>query len=190
MYVPFQYQWRFSAGLHIPIAILGALGLNDMIRAIWLRRAIVGLLLLTPCYLLLTLVTGKGSVKTASEHFPLTYLSRPEMAALEWMQVHVPVGAAVFASHEMGLFIPAYAGQRVVYGHVSETLDPKAKSQLLDAFFRGEIDRAQTLRRLGINYVLIGPREQARASQSLDPTGLPLVRVFSSGSVQIFKVVP
>lgn len=188
MYVPYQYQWRFSAGQHIPVAMLAARGLHDAIRAVWLRRIWLVVLLMTPGYLLLTLVTGRGSVEVAQRHFPLTYLGRDEMAALHWMRDHLPPHAAVLASHEMGLFIPAFAGQRVVYGHVSETIDSAAKSLLLDEFFAGTRDRIMLLRTLGIDYVLIGPRERARAHAALDPARLPLVPVFSSGDLHIYKV--
>lgn len=190
MYLPYRYQWRFSAGLHIPIAMLAARGLHGAIRAIWLQRAVVALMLMSPGYLLLNLMSGRDSVEVARRHFPLTYLSRHEMAALHWMQTRVPQHAAVLASHEMGLFIPAYAGQRVVYGHVSETIDPTAKSQLLNDFFANRLDRAKALRDLGIDYVLIGPREQARARGSLDPLQLPLVPVFADGDVRIYKTRP
>ena len=186
MYAPYRYQWRFSAGLHMPIAILAALGLSQVISAKWLRRLVVVAMALTPCYLLLTQITGKASVATAAAHYPLTYISKNEMAALNWLQMNVPTSASVLASHEMGLFIPAFAGQRVVYGHVSETIDPQTKSGLLNEFFSGGADRAAMLRRLAIDYVLIGPRERARGS--VDPTVLPLTLVFASGDVGVYKV--
>jgi len=186
LYVPYRFQWRFSAGLHIPIAILAALGLSQVVRANWLRRIVVVAMALTPFYLLMTQISGKASVSRAVVHYPFTYISKHEEAALKWLRVNVPVSAAVLASHEMGLFIPAFAGQRVVFGHVSETIDPQRKSQLLKDFFSGEADRAGMLRSLEINYVLIGPRERARGD--VDPNSLPLTLVFSSGDVGVYKV--
>jgi hypothetical protein len=189
MYLPYQYQWRFSAGLHVPIAVLAAQGLRDTVRRAWVRRGVIALVCLTPCYLMLTLIAGKGSVQTAIAHYPLTYLSRQEATTLRWMAQNLPPRVAVLASHEMGLFIPAYAGQRVVYGHVSETIDPKTKSRLLDDFFSGSADqRAGLLQALGVDYVLIGPRERARARDTLDPAQLPLTKVFSDGDVAVYQV--
>ena len=186
MYVPYRFQWRFTTGLHVPIAIVAALGLSQAIAAKWPRRLMIAALVMTPCHLLLTQITGKASIATAAAHYPLTYISKSEAAALNWLQMNVPVRAAVLASHEMGLFIPAFAGQRVVFGHVSETIDPQTKSRMLNDFFSGKADRAEMLRDLGIDYVLIGPRERARGT--VDPASLPLRLVFSSGDVGVYKV--
>jgi hypothetical protein len=186
MYLPYRYQWRFSAGLHLPIAILAALGLGASMRANWARLAVMAAMALTPVYLMLTLISGKASVDVATVHYPLTYLSRSEAEALAWLRTHVPADAAVLAGHEMGMFIPAFAGQRVIYGHVSETIAPKVKSRLLDDFFSGKANRVALLRDLAIDYVLLGPRERARGN--VEAASLPLILVFSSGDVQVYKV--
>lgn len=84
----------------------------------------------------------------------------------------------------MNCFIPTFAGQRVVAGHGVETLDAARKSKLVAEFFAGTLDRAELLRDLSIDYVLIGPRDRARGT--LDPASLPVRLAFKSGDVNVY----
>jgi hypothetical protein len=187
-YVPYHMQWRFQQGLHLPIAILAAQGLYQIVRAHWLRHLVVAAMMSTSVYFLMHLVASKASVSTAAVHYPLTYLSAHETAALNWLRTSVPPGTAVLAGPEMNLFIPAFAGQRVVSGHKVETFDGPRKSKLVLEFFSGSLDRARLLRELSIDYLVIGPRDRARGT--LDPALLPVRPAFRSGDVSIYKVEP
>jgi hypothetical protein len=137
-------------------------------------------------YLVVHLVTSKALVETAAAHYPLTYLSGHEAAALDWLRTQVPITDAVLAGPEMNFFVPAYAGQRVVAGHGVETYDAPRKSKVVGDFFAGRVDRAATLRELPVDHVVVGPRDRARAP--FDPTGLPLRLEFSSGDVAVYRI--
>lgn len=186
-YVPYHMQWRFLLGLQIPIAIFAADGIVRTIRAVWIRRAVVVATMASSAHLILFLVTGKAVVATAAVHYPLTYLSAHEAAALHWLRTEVSIDDAVLASREMNFFIPAYAGQRVVAGHGVETYDAPRKSRLVIDFFAGTLDRAALLRELPVDHLVVGPRDHARGT--LDPATLPLRLEFSSGDVQVYKIV-
>jgi len=185
-YVPYHMQWRFLLGLHIPMAILAAQGLVRSIRPAVPRRLVVAAMMSSSVYIVAHLIMSKASVATATVHYPLTYLSADEAAALTWLRTKVPVSDAVFAGPEMNFFIPAYAGQRVVAGHGVETFDAPRKSKLVADFFAGTLDRAALLRDLSIDYVVIGPRDRARGA--LDPATLPVQLEFTSGDVGVYKV--
>ena len=60
----------------------------------------------------------------------------------------------------LGGFIPAFAGQRVVYGHPYETINAKVREQQVKDFYAGTIDRAQVLRDETVDYIIVGPRER------------------------------
>jgi hypothetical protein len=180
LYAPFPLQRRLALGLHVPIGILAAFGLTEIVRAAWPRRALIGVTLLTSVFIVVALMGG------AVTRDPRIYLSTGEAAALAWLQANVPRQAVVLASPEMGGFIPAFAGQRVVYGHPYETINAKAREQQVKDFFAGTIDRAQLLRDDAVSYIIVGPRE--RKLGMLDTQQLPAELVFSSGDVAVYRV--
>ncbi len=80
LYAPFPLQRRLSLGLHVPIGILAAIGLTEIVRAKWPRRALIGVTLLTSVFIELALFGG------AAARDPRIYLSTNEAAALSWLQ--------------------------------------------------------------------------------------------------------
>jgi hypothetical protein len=180
LYAPFPLQRRLSLGLHVPIGILAAIGISELVRTKWIRRALIGVTLLTSLLIELALLGG------ALARNPNIYLSTNEAAALNWLQQNAPRDAIVLSSPGMGSFIPAFAGQRVVYGHPYETVNAKQREQLVKDFFAGTIDEAQTLRANDVSYLFVGPREQRLGV--LDVTRLPLEEVFAIGDVKVYRV--
>jgi hypothetical protein len=180
LYAPFPLQRRLSLGLHVPIGILAAIGLTEIVRAKWPRRVLIGVTLLTSIFIELALFGG------AAAHDPRIYLTMNEASALNWLQANAPREAVVLASPEMGGFIPAFAGQRVVYGHPYETVNAEAREQQVKDFFAGTIDQAQLLRDDGVAYIIVGPRE--RKLGAFDAAQLPIEEVFSSGDVVVYRV--
>jgi hypothetical protein len=180
LYAPFPLQRRLSLGLHVPIGILAAIGLTEIARAKWPRRALIGVTLLTSVFIELALFGG------AAARDPRIYLTTNEAAALSWLQANAPRDAVVLASPEMGGFIPAFAGQRVVYGHPFETVAAKTREKQVQAFYAGALDQTQVLDDYAVMYVVVGPRE--RELGALDAAQLPVEEVFSSGDVTIYRV--
>jgi hypothetical protein len=180
LYAPFPLQRRLSLGLHVPIGILAAIGLTEIVRAKWPRRALISVTLLTSIFIELALFGG------AAARDPRIYLTTNEAAALNWLQANAPHDAVVLASPEMGGFIPAFAGQRVVYGHPYETVDAKAREREVKDFFTGTIEQAQLLRDNAVAYIIVGPREKRLGA--LNVKGLPLEEVFSVGDVVVYRV--
>jgi asparagine N-glycosylation enzyme membrane subunit Stt3 len=166
--------------LHVPIGILAAIGLTEIVRAKWPRRALIGVTLLTSLFIELALFGG------AAARDPRIYLSTDEAAALTWLQANAPREAVVLASPEMGGFIPAFAGQRVVYGHPYETVDAQAREQQVKGFFAGTLDQMQLLRDAAAAYVIVGPRERKLGMTGMLP--VPAEAVFSSGAVVVYRV--
>ena len=180
LYAPFPLQRRLALGWHVPIGIFAAIGLTEIVRAKWPRRALIGVTLLTSVFIELALFGG------AAAHDPRIYLSMDEAAALTWLQSNAPRDAVVLASPEMGGFIPAFAGQRVVYGHPYETVNAQTREQQVKGFFAGTLDQAQLLRDTAAAYVIVGPRERKLGMTGTLP--VPADEVFSSGDVVIYRV--
>ena len=182
LYAPIPLQRRLALGLHLPIAILAAQGLEQLFRSKWPRRFVMAATL--PTSLLIVLALFGGAV-THDRHI---FISANEAAAFNWLQINVPPDTVVLAAPETGAFIPAFAGQRVVYGHPYETVDADRQKQLVTDFFAGRLDRLAMLRAYSINYVLVGPRE--RALGQFDAAALPVRSVYTSGDVAVYAVEP
>ncbi|HTP06829.1 MAG TPA: hypothetical protein VMP08_01160, partial [Anaerolineae bacterium] len=180
LYAPFPLQRRLSLGLHVPIGILAAIGLTEIVRTKWPRRALIGVTLLTSVFIELALFGG------AATRDPRIYLTTNEAAALTWLQANAAHDAVVLASPEMGGFIPAFAGQRVIYGHPYETVDANTREEQVRSFYADTLDQTQFLNEHAVTYIIAGPRE--RKLGAFDAAQLPLEEVFSSGDVTIYQV--
>ena len=180
LYVPIPLQRRLALGLHVPIGILAAIGLSAVVRARWPRRMLIGVTLLTSIFLELILFNG------AAAHDSRIYLTTNEATALNWLQANASHEAVVLASPEMGGFIPAFAGQRVVYGHPYETVEATLREGQVKDFFAGTINREELLRDYAVAYIVVGPRE--RKLGTLDVSSLPVEEAFSIGDVVVYRV--
>jgi len=187
LYAPFALQRRFSLGLHVPLAILAAMGVWRVIlpRLAEKRRRLAASLLwgaaLPTTAFVIVLALGIGLGRD-----PRLFVSADEAAAMDWLRDHAPRDAVVLASPEMGLFIPAWSGRRVVYGHPFETLDAEQTRARVVAFFAAATDqtRRQTmLRDWRATFVFVGPRERA-LGLAAPPPGR---EVFRNAAVTIYE---
>jgi asparagine N-glycosylation enzyme membrane subunit Stt3 len=157
LYAPFALQRRFSLGLHIPLAILAALGLCRLTK----RRFAINLTLAAT--LLTTLLVMALAIGGGLKQDPRLFVSADEARAMDWLHENAPRNAVVLASPEMGLFIPAWAGRRVVYGHPFETVDAERTKARVENFFAmaNRAEREAMLREWKVAFVFAGPRERA-----------------------------
>jgi len=178
LYAPFSLQRRFSFGLHIPLAILAETGLLSLTKRKWIVGLAIASMLLTTL-LVLVLAIG-GGLKQDSRLF----VSADEADAMNWLRANTSRQAVVLASPEMGLFVPAWAGRRVVYGHPFETVDAEQTKKRVETFFAqaSNAEREAMLREWQMAYVFVGPRERA-----LGFDGSPGREVFRNATVTIYQ---
>jgi hypothetical protein len=162
IYFPFNLQRRFALGIFIPIAILAIVGISALAKS---RRGFTnGFVLVMGFSLLTNLLLVPSSVLAAKSNNSLLVLSKGESQALDWIEDSTPRNTVILASPEMSLFIPAYTGRRVIYGHPFETVDAAMNEQLVTHFYSGIWDAneaADFVAHSGVCYILMGPREQA-----------------------------
>ncbi len=159
LYIPWSLQRRFLVGLFIPVAALAAMVVGWKfadIRRFWLAGSIL-LLLAIPTNLLL-LQAAKYGIQTRDSHL---FLTNDEAAALAWIENNTPENAVVLAAPSTGLFIPAYTGRRVIYGHPFETVDAEVKRELVERYFEGEDQSSALDLHPRVDFVFYGPRERA-----------------------------
>lgn len=185
MYIPYSLQFRFSVGMHIPIAILAAEGLVASIRSPAAQWSLIALMGTNTLYLTANLI-GRAPTSVAIHNYELMYISKQEENAYSWLEANVAPDKIVLGSPPSGLLIPAFAGQKVIYGHTMETVAAVKKKQWVMDFFTGKTDGERFLKEFGVDYVILGPREKAIGH--IDPSTLPLREVFQSGDVKIYKV--
>ena len=71
-------------------------------------------------------------------HAPEYYLTQDETAALNWLKDNTAADAVILAGPEMGLFIPAQTGRRVIYGHPFETVNAELEEENVLAVYTGQ----------------------------------------------------
>lgn len=162
LYAPIGLQRRFLMGFYIPLAVLAAPGIHALQKR-WQRSLFWTTATLTNALLLLI------AIFAAITHPPQLYLTRDESAALHWINQNTPTNALILASPETGLFIPAYTGRRVFYGHPFETIHAVQMQTLVENFFRATSQPQDTSFLEQADYIFLGPRENALG-------GLPISR--------------
>lgn len=173
MYLPLPLQRRLSLGLGIPLGLLAGLGwwrLGARRKGL-AQGLVVTFCALTPLFLvLMTVLAALGG----SSWF---YISGDEWAVLSWLREHGRSDAVVLCEPRLGLFVPAWAGQPVVYGHPFETVNATQRKAQVEAFFRGALTREEREWFLEENHVgyVIGGEEEGEL-------------VFKSGDVGVYEV--
>jgi len=185
LYAPFPLQRRFSLGLHIPIVVLAAMTLSTItvssrISAMW-RRWLprLAFIVALPTTLFLLIATSTAALHAPDVHL---FFSANEAAAFEWLRESAPHDSVVLAAPETGLFLPAWADVRVLYGHPFETVDADAMKLKVEQFFAGENDRADVIREHGVDYIFFGPRER-----KLGTPESSWQAVFNAGDVAVYR---
>jgi uncharacterized membrane protein len=135
-----------------------------------------------PTTLLVIVLALGGGLK----HDPRLFVTADEAEALDWLYGHSPRDAVVLASPEMGPFIPAWTGRRVVYGHPFETVDAERTKARVETFFASgtaNAEREAMLREWRAAFVFVGPRERALGLPDPGPVG----EVFRNATVTIYQ---
>jgi len=189
LYLPFGLQRRFMMGLFVPIAGLAALGLKylaSMKRERYRMLTLSLFLLSLPTNLIILLAAWSGIETKDSKIF----LTKAETLALAWIEANTDPDALILSSPEMGLFIPAYTGRRVIYGHPFETADAQLEEKAVLGFYHGSAsDEGQIafLQNREIDVLFYGPRERAIGELNLPPAYEP---VFFEGDVILYQIRP
>ena len=189
LYAPFALQRRLLLGFHVPVALLAAFGVIGVLWE-WLpaqRRAVslVALLTVLPTTLLVLLVQVVGVLQA---QWPL-YITSEERGAIAWLAEETNSSELVLASPKMGLMIPAWSGNRVIYGHPFETVRAEERKAAAEGFFSGDVEPGDLLSEYDVDYVFVGPHERALGDAAIDwAAASGGVAVYSSPEVAIYRV--
>jgi hypothetical protein len=179
MYLPLSLQRRMIMGLVVPLAALATVGWDLIPAKRHLRQGIVlGLASLTHL-----LLVGM-SILALFNSPPWVHMTQDERAAMRWLADDAPHDALVAAAPETGLFIPAWAGQRVFYGHPFETAQAGQREAEVRTFFaKGDL----TALPYRPDYVFYGERERALQVVDWSP-GDRWQAVYENQTVAVYAV--
>jgi len=184
--LPFTLQRRFLLGVHLPITLLGALTVDNLMQSRIrigniLKIGWIGFVLPTNLILLTMCIFG---IQTRN---PSLFLTQDEVSGFNWLKENAENSANVLTGPETSLYIPAYTGLGVVYGHPYETPEAEEnKSAVLDCLMNGHMTTCDTIiQTQSINYIMIGPRELA---SGWEPPTFTYPVVYESGRLIIYEV--
>ncbi len=214
MYLPLPLQRRLSIGLGIPLGLLAGMGwgtastrvtrrlrpstrwsgIRELVhvrRRGLVRGLIIAFSALTPIFLIVMTSSAALGSEATSPNSSL-YLSDGEWAALRWLrrQAETQQEAVVLCAPQMGSFVPAWTGHRVVYGHPFETVNAERREEQVRAYWAGAMsapDRATFLEENQVRYILVGPREQALSPKGWDGAEVGDL-VFDTYDTQIYAI--
>jgi hypothetical protein len=188
LYLPFDLQRRLITGLHIPLCILAAIGLQRWLesrqvrpgRARQITLAVITLSLLGTLFVWFIPLLATRQSPDASENSALLFIRDEEAAAFDWLRQNATQDDIILASPRMGMFIPGQTGARVFYGHPFETIAAKEKKAAVEAFYRGQLEQVDP----PPHFVIYGPSERALGQPQI-PADWPVV--FSTEHLIIYE---
>jgi hypothetical protein len=123
-------------------------------------------------------------------HDQQLYLTADEGAAMGWIKDNVAQNDIILASPQIGNFIPAQTGRRVLWGHPFETVNSDTVESGVVQFYSGSLSSVEQnnyLQNNNVNYVFLGSRERQMGT----PTIISKFNmVYHNASVAIYQVVP
>jgi hypothetical protein len=190
-------------GIHIPLAILATIAIVGLTKKMKPKFgnaiAVLMVLALVPSNLFSMArdIRLLGEDKTAPLYHP--YILDSDIQALKWLRDHTNRDDVVLAFPDIALYAPTIAGNRVYYGHWSETPDYKTKINEFLTFIDVNTPnewREDFLRRSGARYIIYFSHPDGQILQlrsdtvqliDLPSTGL-VESVFKAGDTAVYKV--
>ncbi|MEN6521711.1 MAG: hypothetical protein ABFD46_11255 [Armatimonadota bacterium] len=196
-YLPVAQQRKLVMGLHIPLAILATIAIAAAVRRAGPRFSalaavlIVAALVPSNLYFMMRDIRYIGSMTTGPGFRP--YISRDEARAMRWLRGNTSPNDVVLTFPNIALFTPAMSGNRVYYGHWSETPDYENRLKGWLAFMdlkTPEEWRRGYLKESEADYVLYFSRPKGFAEPVYDLRSSGCARVvFESGDIAVYKVI-
>ncbi|MCJ7740652.1 hypothetical protein MUP32_05070 [Candidatus Microgenomates bacterium] len=185
---------RFLAGCaFIPMGIMGSLGMVKIAK--WLSRhchhyrPILLSLLAISSFIFSVNIYSNYKDRTASLSPSLynVYLPNEIVTALAYFNKYTPVDSVVLSQGFMGNLVPAYAHNKVVAGHLTNTYQMAEKNAEVDAFFRQNdpASAKKMIEKYQVKYVFYSLDTDPPKEDFIRKLGL--LEVYQTGRVHIFK---
>lgn len=204
-YAPVAQQRKLVMGLHVPLAILATIAVAELIKRVGPKMAGIVTILLVTALIPSNLLFMARDIGLLGENMtaPLypAYIADSELQAMRWLRENTKPEDTVLAFRNTALFIPAIAGNRVYYGHWSETPDYGEKLNewmtFIDAATPDEW-RREFVERSGAQYIVYLSHPAGQVVRLDETRSLPLADlrtvdylevVFEAGDVAVYRVM-
>jgi len=187
-YVPTDFQIHMLNGWQIPMMMLCAKGLHDLVARVEVRQWAVALVIATVLPTNVYLWAWRF-VDLARHDYPY-YLYRDDVTALAWLDGEAEDEEVVLSSLTIGQYVPALSGNTAFLAHWAQTVGFYDKQERVARFFDAtapDEERVDTVRTFGVDYVFRGPAE--RVLGDYDPASASwLTLVFSTPHVDVYRI--
>jgi hypothetical protein len=192
-YTPFNLQRRFMHAFSLPLALLAAAGLRDMLVP-WLarrfpagfrRRSALAVILLTALASLSSLLVCLGNVLYLSTQPAALFDSGDLVRSVDWISARAGPDDLVLSAELSGQLVAARSGLPVFLGHPIETLEYPEKTQHVAELFNGS-SAGEWLVDAGVKWVIYR-REDGKPGNEISPQA-PLEAVYQDGAITVYQV--
>ncbi|HEX8463257.1 MAG TPA: hypothetical protein VF627_01445 [Abditibacterium sp.] len=197
IYAPVSFARKMTEGVQIPLVLLAAIGLNELVSRLcnasarrMIAALVLGVLALSPGQFFgwIWNNTLENNLSRATKVFmPALALSSGDAGALRAINQQKEVGA-VLCLPMLGSYVPRATGKFTYAGHWAETLNmEKQKFPRVVRFYSGQMsaDEARAfLRDNGIRWIVEGQFERGIRSDFSMATDLGLQPIFSGGDAE------
>ena len=182
-------QRRLLDALFVPIGILAAVGLSNLIGRLGRARARrVQAILVTACCISSAIVLAIA-LRFASGAFAEAYVNDDAWQAMQWLSAHHQRDDRALSAPGAGQLLPAWAGVPVYVGHYSETLDYFQKIRNVRTVLGPAVTDVTVRNFLAANRLTLlywGPEEAATGFHPDDHAYLR--SLYRHGTVTIYRV--
>lgn len=203
LYIPVQINRRFTNGLHVPLVILAAVGVDLAWRGLSriaarheLRRSALlsfaGWVVGIGIFFSTMTVVAKSIYWESNPALSIYHLPKTVTTAMDWLEPNTSDADVILAHSYDGNIIPARTGRRVYVGHGHQTVDWDRKRELVASWFfrtNGDDDAKAAFLRLERISVIFFSGTEDRLGE-FDPAQKPYLRlVFRNAGASIYRVL-
>jgi hypothetical protein len=189
IYLPTNVQRRFAVGMMLPLAYFGTRALETVwlqyfSNRRWRYRALVVVLpLIALSHIFVLFIPTVPVLVNRPQQTQGLFLERDYLPAFDWIAGRTDLDDVVLASPVVSLWLPGWAGVRVVYGHPFETLQADLRKQQVELWYAAGDDCQQLIEMYDVQYIVFGPEEVRLGNAPCLDT---LQQVARSGEVTIY----
>ena len=183
--IPLSQERLFELYLFVPLGILAGQGLGKIKKVAFVFGAAAFFSL--PYFF----ASLKWQIGMFATPYINIYIRQPLLEAFAWLDKNTPPESVVVAPYFTANMLPAFAHNKVVFGHDFVTFQAAEKLKEVN-FIYGEGTDPQKIKeilgRWGVKYILFTPE-----SPPLEKTGLAKINlklVFKNSENQIYEVIP
>lgn len=200
--LPFQFQSRYTQGLHFPLVIFSIVGWSAFANNSRLKNHrfyLTNKFLFAVIFILLFGISNLFNLTRDFYYFTFPtpeikeyfYFSKQTKEAMEFL-ANIHPAQVVLANGQNSLFIPVFSNNQVYLAHQIETIDWQTKQLYLNWFFNQDSNqesKLEFLKKNNIGYIFYSESEKNLGP--FNPASKDYLKeVFSNSQVKIYQVYP